>query len=249
MTLNKNNAKKSTKVRRPKVVAGPSRPQAENLAPTSENQSAWRMVRALKGPNHKYINSLGTAVSTTASITTPAVVLLNGVGTGTNENTRIGRLCRHHWLDLDLDIENTGTVLGVDFFRLYIVVETTALGSALQPTQFFVDNTNFLPTSQRDRTNRNASRYMVLYDSKAVGLGAGPGASGFTAPSWSGVHPIGRSFNLHLPLNFDTDYSRGVSGTISDIETNSLYLMVVSDNGNPIISVTGGFTTCFSDRS
>jgi hypothetical protein len=229
--------------------SGPSKPQAEYSAATAENSAAWRMVKAFKGPNNKYINSTGTGISGTAALAAPFLFLLNGVGQGTSENTRIGRLCRHKWLDLDLTIENTGTVLGVDVFRVYIIVETTALGSALAPAQFFVDNAAWYPTSQRDRTNRNASRYMVLYDSKPMGVGVNPSASGLVAPSWTGYEALHKSISMHLPLNFDTDYSRGNSGTISDIDTNSMYLLIVSDNGNAIISVTGAYTTCFSDHN
>jgi len=220
----------------------------EGGARTSENMAALRMVKSLRGPNHKYINSVFGAISLTPTLSIPGLFLLNGVGQGTSENTRIGRLARLKWLDIDLTIENTATSAGLQQIRVYIIAETTALGSALAPSQFFVDNTGFSPTSQRDRTNRNASRYVVLYDSKTFALGQFPYSSALSNVAWTGSAPLAKHFNIHLPLNFSTDYSRGNSGTISDIDTNSLYLMMVTDDNNSGHSeCTGGYTLCFSD--
>jgi len=220
----------------------------EYRAPTDENRAALRITKAFKGPNHKYINSVYNAMSGFVSITAPFVQLLNGVAQGTSENTRIGRLTKNHWLDIDFSV-NVGAAAVTDVVRFYIVVETTALGSALAPAQFFVDATNFSPYSQRDRTNRNASRYCVLYDSKPFVLGGLSVASGQTAPVVTGAgQPAERTFSMHLPLNFSTDYSRGNAGTVADIDTNSLYLLVVTDTSTGSqVGIGGGFTLCFAD--
>jgi hypothetical protein len=212
--------------------------------------AALRMVKAFKGPNHKYINSVYGAISLNPTFSAPGLFLLNGVAQGTSENTRVGRLARLKWLDIDMYIENTAAAVanGISELRVYIVAETTCLGSALSPSQFFVDNTIFSSTSQRDRTNRNASRYVVLFDSKIFTLGQYPFSSGLSNVAWTGGAPLSKHFNLHIPLNFSTDYSRGNSGTVSDIDTNSLYLMVVTDDGTSgHSSLTGGYTLCFSD--
>lgn len=245
------NRKKSNnaKVRRPAVSAlrqaGP-----EGSARTAENMAALKMVKSSKGPNNKYINGLYTAINLAPTLTSPGLLCLNAVGQGTSENTRIGRLARHKWLDIDFTVEIAAAESGPTNLRVYIVVETTALGSAFAPAQFFVDNTNFSPNSQRDRTNRNASRYVVLFDSRTFCLGGLPYTSGLTAPATTGVLPSARPFNLHLPLNFSTDYSRGNSGTITDIDTNSLYLVVLSDDGNANHSTAiGSYTLCFNDDS
>jgi len=203
----------------------------------------------LQGSNHKYINpTYGNLAATGVLITSPYIALLNGVTQGTTENTRIGRLCKMKWLDIDLDFY-ANAVNASGLVRFYIIVETTALGSAISPGQFFVDTANFHPTSQRDRTNRNASRYMVLYDSKPFVLGGLP-TSDASTNSFSniGVAPVEKAFSLHLPLEFETDYSRGNAGTVADIDTNSLFLMVVSDisSGN-LVNVVGTHCLCFSD--
>jgi len=220
----------------------------EGGARTSENLAALRMVKAFKGPNNKYINSLYGAINLSPTLSSPGLFLLNGVAQGTTENTRIGRLARLKWLDMDLIVESELASSGIDELRVYIIAETTALGSALAPAQFFVDAASFGPTSQRDRTNRNASRYVVLFDSKTFSVGSLPFSSGLSNVAWTGNAPLTKHFNIHLPLNFSTDYSRGNAGTIGDIDTNSLYLMVCSDDASASHSIAfGGYTLCFSD--
>jgi len=242
---NKNSARRSSR----NANRGPAANQSQSRAATEENRSAWRMVRSMQGSNHKYINpTYGNINVTGVLLTSPYSVCLNAVAQGTGENARLGRLAKMLWLDMDLDFY-AGAFAAASLVRYYIIVETTALGSAIAPSQFFVDAANFHPTSQRDRTNRNASRYMVLYDSKPFVLGGLP-TSDASTNSFSnvGVAPAEKAFSHHLPLNFETDYSRGNTGTITDIDTNSLYLLVVTDvaSGNNV-NVVGTSCLCFSD--
>lgn len=242
----KNSEEKNRRVRRPKTVA--PRITSEASAPTQENRSALRLVRSLRVSNNKYINTTLTSFpAQSITLTTPYVNCLNAVPPGTGENNRIGRICKMLWLDIDLDFF-TGGFDATALIRCYIVVETTALGSALSPSQFFVDNSNFSALSQRDRTNRNASRYFVLYDSKPIVLAGLPTSSGLTAPSSVGANPAETVRSLHIPLNFETDYSRGTAGTIGDIDSNSLSILIVTDNGAANqMYCQGAWTLCFTD--
>lgn len=250
-TRNRNNrsgASQKRTTRRSKAPNPLRQAGPEGSARTAENMAALKLIKAPRGPNNKYINSLYEAIALNPTLTAPGLFLLNGVGQGTSENTRVGRLTRNKWLDLDLFVESTFAANAIDELRVYIVAESTCLGSALSPAQFFVDNTNFGPTSQRDRTNRNASRYVVLFDSKIFTLGSFPFSSGLSNVAWTGSSPQSKHFSIHLPLNFSTDYSRGNSGTVSDIDTNSLYLLVVTDDtAGGHSQVYGGYTLCFSD--
>jgi len=226
------------------------RATAESTANTAENRTALAISRAFRGPNNKYINTTQAAISSSSTvITAPYVFTLNAVAQGTTENTRIGRLVKNRWLDLDLDIW-TGPLNQTFGVRVYIVAETTALGSALSPSQFFVDASNFSPYSQRDRTSRNASRYVVLWDSKPFPLGGAPVSTALGNVAVNGISPQERIISIHLPLKFSTDYSRGSAGTIADIDTNSLTLLVVTDNtSSGALAVSGGYTLCFNDDS
>jgi hypothetical protein len=239
---------RAKKVRQPRRNVVP-RAVAENSAKTAENFAALKIVKAFKGPNHKYINTTFNAITnSTFTSTNPYITLLNGVVQGTTENTRIGRLLKMNWLDIDIQFSTTSWI-GNSTLRFYIIAESTALGSALAAAQFFVDAATFTPFSQRDRTNRNASRYVALFDSKPFTIGGLPisGTAGFSASSC----PAERTFSFHVPLNFSTDYSRGNAGTVADIDTNSLHLMVVTDQGTNggLFYVNGGYTLCFTDDS
>jgi len=229
------------------------RPTSEYRASTAENRAALSIAKAMKGPNNKYIVSLFGAIGLTPVAATPGLQCLNGVGQGTNENTRVGRLARMKWLDLDIAcfVNSNAPTAEPTSMRFYIVVETTALGSALAPSQFFVDAATFTPTSQRDRVNRNASRYVVLYDSGPMVLAPPQVASGLAAPAVFGAgQPCEKDFSLHIPLEFSTDYSRGNAGTVADIDTNSLYLMVVTDSTVASSAFCqGAWTLCFNDDS
>jgi hypothetical protein len=229
------------------------RPTMEYRAATAENRAALNITRAFKGPNNKYIVSLFGAIGLVPTSAAPGLQCLNGVGQGTNENTRVGRLARMNWLDLDIAcyLNTNASITIPTSMRVYVVVETTALGSALAPSQFFVDAATFTPTSQRDRVNRNASRYVVLYDSGPFVLAPPPVASGLAAPATFGAGlPCEKDFSLHIPLDFSTDYSRGNAGTIADIDTNSLYLMAVTDTATASAAFcAGAWTLCFTDDS
>jgi len=222
----------------------------EANARTTENFAALSLVRAPKGPNNKYINTVYNAIQAYAVAATPILQCLNAVAQGTTENTRVGRLAKMKWVDLDL-LAYCTTIAETSSYRIYVVAESTALGSALSPSQFFLDASTFTVTSQRDRTNRNASRYVVFWDSGPHTVGGATAASGQTAPVVYGAgQPNVRVHSRHINLGFSTDYSRGNAGTVADIDTNSLYVMIVTDQTTAsTLGVVGGYTLCFNDDS
>lgn len=206
------------------------------------------MVNAATRSNLKYINTtLGGGLTATSVINSaPVITLLNGVAPGTTENTRIGAQCRLKWLDLNLHIAvgNLADCFGV---RAYVVVETSALGSALAAAQFFVDAASFTHMSQRDLTGRNASRYCVLWDSGPMILGGLPTASATSVVLGAG-QPAAFAIAKRIALNFDTNYCRGIAGTIADIDTNSMHLVVVTENTTVNgVAAEATWTVAFSD--
>lgn len=220
---------------------------------TAPDRSAWRSVKSLSGANEKYIQTTlaqgVNAVNFTA--TNPINVCMNAVAQGTSENTRIGRLCKLKWLDLNIETWFTNvTSCQNTLVRIYVIVENTALGSALSPNQFFLDNTTWTPMSQRDRTNRNASRYVVLWDSGPYAMSNLGTATGTAPFSVAGVLPSDKCWSKRIPLNFDTDYSRGNAGTVADIDTNALSLIVVADtNTANELYCNATWTVAFQDDS
>jgi hypothetical protein len=241
----KNNKRKS------RGGGGLPTPTSEYQAKTPENFSALKLVKSLKGPNDKYINTVYNALNGAPTPSSPYIACLNAVAQGTGENSRVGRLIRNKWIDFDIELAIGPNTSMLDAsLRVYIVVESTALGSQIAPGQFFADASAFTPTSQRDRTNRNASRFVVLWDSGPLAIGNPRYTNGTTTLMCvGGGQPSARPMSKHLPLNFSTDYSRGNAGTYADIDTNSLWIMVVSDDTSGNCNITGGYTTCFQDDS
>jgi len=226
-----------------------ARSVAPQLLVEAPDRAALKIMKGLKGPNEKYIQTtLATGISGGApTLTAPTIQCVNAVAQGTSENTRIGRLCRMKWIDINMQLFSTSNA-GTQCVRWYLIVETTALGSGIAPSQFLLDAANFSPLSQRDRTNRNASRYVVIYDSGIHVLGGSSFASGQTAPVVTGAgQPGERDWSLRIPLGFDTDYSRGNAGTIADIDTNALSLLILSDDGNSHITANATWTVAFAD--
>lgn len=253
MPPKRSNTSKGRKARSPRpATAGGGRPDQDRGTETSAQ--AWRMARALRGPSEKYIQG-GTALynanNQAITQTTPLIVCCNGVTTGSNENTRVGDRCRMKWIDLNLNLGMT-TTLSQAFVRAYLVCETSALGSLLSAAQFFLDAAIWTPFSQRDRTQRNASRFMVLWDSGPKQLGGQPVASGLAAPFAGGsMQPSQIGYAVHVPLDFVTDYSRGNAGNVTDIDTNSLCLIVCTDlvANNTVYVNVANYTVCFSDNT
>jgi len=228
----------------------PANPTSEYQAKTPENFAALRVVRALRGPNTKYRNSTYNTITGNPTPAAPVFILLNGMSAGTQENSRIGRLVKNKWLDIDVEfaVGPNSTMLDASV-RFFIVVDTACNGAVFSQNAFFVDATNVYPYSQRDRTNANAQRFCVLYDSKPFALG-NPRYGGTAGQFCAGAgQPTVRIFSQHIPLNFSTDYSLANNGNITDIQSNSLYFLAVSDDTTNNVLATGSFTVCFNDDS
>jgi hypothetical protein len=216
-----------------------------------EDHAAWRMVHSMRGSNNKYIQST-TGASFGIIASTPGFGCLNAVAQGTTENTRIGRLLKHKWLDLAYTLEfvktlDAGTGIGSSTARVFVIADVQSEGGNFTPGAFFLDASNYYPISQRDRTNRNASRYQVLYDSGVLTIGAAYNGTGSNSAPGAGL-PSLHSHSVHVPLNFESDYSRGNAGNYTDIDTNALWVVAVTDNGvaNQLL-FNYTYTTCFSD--
>lgn len=249
MPPRRSNRRRRVSIRKPRVLPKVTAPSAANIA---EDRSAWRMVKSIRGNNDKYIQqTVGSSTGVIASV--PYFLCLNAVGQGTTENTRVGRLLKFKWLDLSFTAEflttlDAGTGIGASTVRFYVIVDCSAEGNNFTPGAFFLDASNYYPISQRDRTNRNASRYMVLYDSNIIVLGAAYNGTASNSAPGQGL-PCLAARNIHIPLNFSADFSRGNAGTYADIDNNQLWLVAVTDNtvANQV-KVLSTFTLAFSDN-
>jgi len=179
--------------------------------------------------NPKWINPNAAILNTGIVNTGPHIQCLNAVGQGTSENTRIGAKLKMRRLVMDIELATSATAQQDTncAYRIYIVVESSCLGSAIAPSQFLND-TNPQPWSQRNYTSRNSHRFRVLYDSHICHIGALQSA--LASPFANLSIPSSRSHHIDLNLgNMMTDYSRANAGTVADIDTNSIHLLIVTD--------------------
>jgi hypothetical protein len=246
-----NNKHKKNNIKSKRSMPSNSSRASVGYGVVEEDHAAWRMVHSMRGPNNKYIQATtGSAFGIIAS--TPGFGCLNAVAQGTTENTRIGRLLKHKWTDLAYTLEfvktlDAGTGIGTSTCRVFVLADVQSEGGNFTPGAFFLDASNYYPISQRDRTNRNASRYQVLYDSGVLAIGAAYNGTASNSAPGTGL-PSLITHSVHIPLNFESDYSRGNAGTYTDIDTNALWVVAVTDNSvaNQLL-FNYTYTTCFND--
>jgi hypothetical protein len=177
--------------------------------------------------NSRFIT--GYNVATTAlTNAVPYVACLNVMGEGSDETQRVGDRGYMKWLKMNLVLLANATLLLPTVVRVMIVKEKTTLGSALAPIQFLQGGGTPVTTSQRNYTTRDHSRYKIYYDeSFTVCPPSSPAATigNMALPSQM------MAMHKQIPLGFMTDYSRGSAGTVADIDTNGLSILIFTDNG------------------
>jgi len=165
------------------------------------------MRKYLFNTEDKYVDSTGnsTAVSTTASF-----VLLNGLAQGNAQGQRIGDSVNAINLEFNfLGSINASAVTSA--FRLVLFFDRKPQGAIPTiATLFSANNTYSLynPTY--------AKRYNIILD-RLISFNS----NGEQSVAMSGF----------LPLMQHTEFGLGDAGTIADIEENSLFLMLISDQG------------------
>lgn len=167
------------------------------------------------GPELKTIDVNGFTNFTTAG----SVLLLNGVATGTDYNTRVGRKIRLISLLFRLSTDLQAPNPGGEIFRIMLVYDTQANGVA--PTI-----ANILQQSQWDSPINldNRDRFKVLLD-KMYTSGANNYAGG--AITTGNFTPV--NMKRYQKLNLDVNFS-GTAATIGSIATGSIYMLLMSAN-------------------
>jgi len=179
----------------------------------------WNRPGAL-GPELKTIDvTSGPA----AFATTGAVLLLNGVATGTDYNTRVGRKILLKSMNFKLSTYINSACPNGDIIRTMIVYDTQANGAA--PTV-----ANILQTVAWDSPMNldNRDRFKVLYDKyrsiPAYNYAAGAITTGdFSSPL----------VKVYKRLSYDVNFS-GTGATVGSIATGSVYLLTISFNGSGV---------------
>lgn len=154
---------------------------------------------------------------------------MNAMPQGDNEvNFRQGDKAKFGYLNMNIEFFRTNTVArGPTFVRVLLIREKTSLGSDLALAQYFNATTPQIGDI-RNIDTRDHNRFVTYYD-KTFQLGGWITSTVSTALYNQGASSK-KHINIKKKLNFTTDYSRGTGGTISDIDTNGLFLVCITDN-------------------
>lgn len=161
-----------------------------------------------KGAEKKFNDVTGTA---TTLLTTPQLILLNGVSTGTDYNTRIGREVNMTSEYLRMTIFSTGT----GWVRMMLIYDKQPNGSAPALTDILVSQSVVAPNNLN-----NKDRFCSISD-KVYKLDTASQLSVFV--------------KKYKKMNTPATYS-GTGNTIASISTGSLYLILLSTSDTPSCS-------------
>jgi hypothetical protein len=186
-------------------------------------------------------------LSTTLQNASPIVQVINVLSQGTSDTTRLGDKSRMKHMNLKINFGSTSGLTTASTVRVLLVREKTTLGSALSPAQYFDSATPAPATFQRNVTTRDPSRFITLYDSGTKIIS--PAQYLVAGPCVNMATPNLICLEQDMGLDFITDYSRANGGTVSDIDTNGLNLVIFTANTTAsAIFVLASWTIDFTDN-
>lgn len=172
-----------------------------------------------RNPEKKEITKANTQIALANGVVTfvaiAAANLLNGVVQGTSAETRIGRKIRMRSLDFRWTAA-TATTTNASGGNLRVLIVYDKQANAALATVAGILNTDDFHSPMN---LANSDRFTVLrsFLTPTIGFGTSEGAS-----------TSGHEF---IPMDLETIYNDGVAGTIADIQTGAVYVMV-AQNGN-----------------
>lgn len=156
--------------------------------------------------------TINSQVSTTSVIT-----LLNGLAPGTTASTRIGRKVSVRRIDYVLSLASSTTGIQ-DHICIAVVEDRQPNGGTFNTTDYLTGSSSrVLPNANEFARFRTIVRYDVTLAGSSV-------ASGPPSTVPSAIE--------QLPVTIPVHYNAGTAGTISDIQTNALYLFVIGDGAS-----------------
>lgn len=204
-----------------KEITWVERPLVGKVRRASLVAAARAPARAYADGEFKSVDVTGTPATDTAS----GVLLLNGIARGDEIFERDGREVLMRSIQLTCQ-SNVTTGTGVDqTHRVLLVYDRQTNAAALTAAQVLTAVTVF---SARNLENRR--RFKILMD-KRVTLNA------------SGEPNSNIIWTFYRRLRHPITFNSGDAGTVADITTGSLYLVVV---GNAAAGATAGTTSVYS---
>lgn len=171
--------------------------------------------------------------------TTAGLYLLNGLAPGTAANQRVGMKVTIRSIELRCRM-TTSPVTGVDqYVRMILVLDRQPNGAVIGA----VTDVLLAQSISSPRNLANRKRFKIMMD-KQYAMGSNLNAA--TTPS---TLPNMRLVKKYIKRPIITEYNTGVAGTIADISTNSLYLMVFGTEvaGNTDTNLAGYIRIRYTD--
>jgi len=165
----------------------------------------------------KSLDATGTGgVSSTGTIS-----LLNGVPRGDDIDERVGRQITMKSIEFHLIAQHKAPEAGLipATFRALIVYDRQTNGAALTVEQVLDSAAPGITRTIVPKNLENRDRFLILRDMK-FGLAASVATDFMSAPKVAKVYQ-----GVTLPVTFNA----GDAGTVADITTGSLYLILLSD--------------------
>ncbi len=166
-------------------------------------------------PNLDHFKNSYIDTAQTVTQSTPFTLLLNGLQNGAARNQRIGQRATFGTLDMNIRLmTGTNSFSNAQSTRVMIVREKPCLGTALSLESLLDAAAPYTHYVYNYKDRDFTTRFFVIYDEVF---------------SLDGVSPFAQTLRIKKSLNFTSNYARGDTGTVTDIDTNSLYLVVITD--------------------
>jgi len=195
--------------------------KAVPAAPRTKSALDSEIRKVVKGEAETKYNMTNTLINK-SNINSGAPILeaVNWIAQGVTDATRVGATIKAKSIDIRLQFYNnyafTATSNFCTLVRVMLVREKPALGSPLQLGSLLATATP-LPVSPLNLSARAIKdRYYILYD-KCFTVGN------------QNVNNGQVFINIHKKLNFTT-YYRGVGAGFTDVDQNSLTMVILTDN-------------------
>lgn len=198
-----------------------------------------RRFMANRGSNREVnfldnVLATGVTISTTVSVATGTIALLNGMAQGTTASTRIGRKICIKSVQVQGTIE-AGSTICLARTKVCLVYDKQSNGVAPSWQDVFDNSTALGANSpQAMRNMSNADRFTVLWTDVQSVVGTET-AGQVTDKSYLTIDHFRR-------CDLETHYNAGVAGTVADIQTGGLFLMMCSDEPSGTSAPIGSFT-------
>jgi len=219
-------------VKKPYVAK--SKPLKKDDKQDKEINRLKRVVSSLSKMETKYAHT--TVSESTLVVGTPKSFLLNGIATGTSSTARIGNSIK--WVNLNARIYfHSLSGLTVDTpIRMLVVRTKASKGDTFTWADLFLNTSTPSERTQFNYENRPINNmFDIVYDKSFLLAKHAVDATSTNMHTFGSI-PSTYLFNFNRKLNFVTKYNT-TTATVDAIETNTLHLLIFSDNSTANVIV------------